>query len=227
MTNKKTQVKKMFDSIAYRYDLLNHLLSVGIDIYWRKRSLRLTELPVNAILLDVACGTGDFAITARKMGIKNIFGADLSHEMLKLFNSKTGWSKGNTMQIVAEFPPVKNESVTNITVGFGVRNFYDIQQAFDAFYRILKPGGKATILEFRLPSNRLVRSVYQFYFRRILPVIGGLISRDKDAYVYLPESVREFDEKVNMPQLFRNSGFSEVKSHALTFGIVQVVIATK
>lgn len=217
----------MFDSIAYRYDLLNHLLSAGVDVYWRKRSLKLTGITKDAVLLDVACGTGDFAITARKMGVTKIFGADLSFQMLKFFNAKTSWSLGSTMEMVAEMPPLKDGSITNITVGFGVRNFYDIQKAFDSFYRILKPGGKATILEFRLPSNPLVKAVYQFYFRRILPLIGGLISKDKAAYTYLPESVQEFDKNVNLPELFRNSGFSKVEKHSLTFGIVQIVIATR
>ncbi|HEX2867465.1 MAG TPA: bifunctional demethylmenaquinone methyltransferase/2-methoxy-6-polyprenyl-1,4-benzoquinol methylase UbiE [Ignavibacteriales bacterium] len=225
--NKKTQVRNMFDSIAYRYDLLNHLLSAGIDVYWRKRSLKMTGITSEAVLLDVACGTGDYAITARKMGVKKIFGADLSFQMLKFFNTKTHWSRGNTMEMVAEMPPIKDESITNITVGFGVRNFYDIQKSFDSFYRILKPGGKATILEFRLPSNPLIKMVYQFYFRKILPFIGGLISKDKAAYTYLPESVQEFDKKVNLPELFRNSGFRKVEKHSLTFGIVQVVIAAK
>lgn len=217
----------MFDSIAYRYDLLNHLLSAGIDVYWRKRSLKMTGISKDAILLDVACGTGDFAITARKMGVGKIYGADLSFQMLKFFNQKTSWSRGGTMEMVAEMPPIKDESITNITVGFGVRNFYDIQKSFDSFYRILKPGGKTTILEFRLPSNYLIKSIYQFYFRRILPFIGGLISKDKAAYTYLPESVQEFDKNVNLPELFKNSGFSKVEKHALTFGIVQVVIAAK
>ncbi|MGE5351744.1 MAG: bifunctional demethylmenaquinone methyltransferase/2-methoxy-6-polyprenyl-1,4-benzoquinol methylase UbiE [Acidobacteriota bacterium] len=225
--NKKTQVRNMFDSIAYRYDLLNHLLSAGVDVYWRKRSLKMTGITKDAVLLDVACGTGDYAITARKMGVKKIFGADLSFQMLKFFNTKTSWSLGNTMEMVAEMPPIKNDAITNITVGFGVRNFYDIQKSFDSFHRILKPGGKATILEFRLPSNPLIKAIYQFYFRRILPMIGGMISKDKAAYTYLPESVQEFDKNVNLPELFKNSGFSKVERHSLTFGIVQVVIATK
>ena len=225
--NKKTQVRNMFDSIAYRYDLLNHLLSAGVDVYWRKHSLKMTGITKEAVLLDVACGTGDFAITARKMGVEKIFGADLSLQMLKFFNTKTNWSLGHTMEMVAEMPPIKDSAITNITVGFGVRNFYDIQKAFNSFHRILKPGGKATILEFRLPSNPLVRSIYQFYFRRILPLVGGLISKDKEAYTYLPESVQEFDKNVNLPELFRNSGFSKVEKYSLTFGIVQVVIASK
>ncbi|MEI7810875.1 MAG: bifunctional demethylmenaquinone methyltransferase/2-methoxy-6-polyprenyl-1,4-benzoquinol methylase UbiE [Ignavibacteria bacterium] len=225
--NKKNQVRKMFDAIAFRYDLLNHLLSFGLDIYWRKRALNLTGIKKDAILLDVACGTGDFAITARKMGVRKIFGADLSREMLKLFYNKADFSKGNIIQMVAEYCPVKADSITNITVAFGVRNFYDIPKSLESFYRILKSGGKTTILEFRLPANPVLRHLYQIYFKRVLPLIGRIISRDKDAYTYLPDSVEEFDKNVKLIDLFNKAGYSNVKSYSLTFGLVQVVIATK
>ncbi|MGE5682487.1 MAG: bifunctional demethylmenaquinone methyltransferase/2-methoxy-6-polyprenyl-1,4-benzoquinol methylase UbiE [Bacillota bacterium] len=225
--NKKIRVKKMFDSIAYRYDLLNHLLSAGIDLYWRKKALRLTGFSSDAVLLDVACGTGDFSIAARKMGVRRIFGADLSKEMLLLFNKKTEWSNGNLIQMVAENCPVKDHSITNITVAFGVRNFYDIPASFSSFFRILKPGGKVTVLEFRLPSNKVLKALYQFYFKNILPVIGRIISRDKEAYTYLPESVEEFDKNVNLVELFRNAGYRKTESYALTFGLVQIIIAEK
>ena len=129
--------------------------------------------------------------------------------------------------MVAENMPIKDESVTNITVAFGVRNFYDIQQGFNSFHRILKNNGKATVLEFSLPSNPLFRWLYKFYFKKILPVAGGIISGDKEAYQYLPKSVEEFDEKVDISSLLKNSGFEEIKRYNLTFGIVQVVIAQK
>jgi len=224
---KKIKVKRIFDSIAGRYDLLNHLLSFGIDFYWRKKALKFTGLNSSSILLDVACGTGDVAIQAKKMGVENIFGADFSHNMLKLFNEKSKWIEGRNIQIVAENIPIKDESVTNITVAFGVRNFYNIQQGFKSFYRILKPDGKVTIIEFRMPSNFIFRSLYKFYFKKILPLVGGLISGDKEAYNYLPTSVEEFDEKIKLPGLLRNSGFKKIEIFSLTFGITQVVIATK
>jgi demethylmenaquinone methyltransferase/2-methoxy-6-polyprenyl-1,4-benzoquinol methylase len=227
MKEKKTKVKRIFDSIANRYDLLNHLLSFGMDNYWRKKALKLSGLNSDSILLDVACGTGDVAIYARKMGVKKIFGADYSLNMLKLFHQKSPWIKGNCLQMVAEMIPLKRESVTNITVAFGVRNFYDIQKGFNCFYEILKAGGKATILEFKMPENKIFSSLYKFYFKKILPVIGGIISGDKEAYKYLPESVEEFDEKINLPGLLRNSGFSKIDSYDLTMGIVQVIVAVK
>ncbi len=227
MTEKKTEVKKIFDSIAWRYDFLNHLLSFGMDIYWRKKALKLTGFDSNSILLDVACGTGDVAIEARKQGAEKIFGADYSFNMLQLFEKKSEWIKSRTVQMVAENLPLKDESVTNITVAFGVRNFYDIQEGFNSFYRILRKGGKATIIEFRLPSNSVFKALYKFYFKKILPVVGGIISGDMKAYKYLPRSVEEFDEKVNMPELLRNSGFRNIEIYPLTMGIVQTIIATK
>jgi len=227
MEEKKTKVKRIFDSIAGKYDFLNHLLSFGFDFYWRRKALKLTELNSESILLDVACGTGDVAIQAKKMGVEKIFGADFSHNMLKLFNEKSGWIKGKSIQMVAEYIPLKDESVTNITVAFGVRNFYDIQQAFISFYRVLKTNSKATIIEFRMPSNKIFKGLYKFYFKKILPLIGGVISGDKEAYNYLPSSVEEFDEKIKLPELLRNSGFKKIEIYSLTFGITQVLIATK
>ncbi len=227
MKEKKIKVKRIFDTIANRYDLLNHLLSFGIDNYWRKKALQLSGLNSESILLDTACGTGDVAIQAKKMGVKKIFGADYSLNMLKLFCQKSPWIKGRCIQMVAEMIPLKKETVTNITVAFGVRNFYNIQKGFDCFYEILKEGGKATVIEFKMPENKIFRSLYKFYFKRILPVIGGIISGDKEAYKYLPESVEEFDEKINLPEMLKNSGFNRIESYSLTFGIVQVIIAVK
>ncbi len=225
--DKKKKVKRIFDSIAFRYDLLNHLLSLGLDFYWRKKALKLSSLNNNSKLLDVACGTGDFAVAAKKMGVYDITGADLSKPMLELFADKCEWSKGKTVQMVAENIPFKDNSFNNITVAFGVRNFYELLEGFISFHRILRPGGKATILEFRLPSNKLIKVLYKFYFKRILPLVGGLISGDKEAYKYLPSSVEEFDEKIDLKEILNNAGFSNVDSYTLTFGTVQVVIGTK
>jgi demethylmenaquinone methyltransferase/2-methoxy-6-polyprenyl-1,4-benzoquinol methylase len=227
MEDKKSKVRNIFDSIASRYDLLNHLLSFGTDYYWRRKALELTGVNENSILLDVACGTGDFAIAAKKVKVEYIFGADFSYNMLKLFNQKSPWIIGRNVQLVAEKMPFKAESFTDITVAFGVRNFYDIQEGFNSFFRVLKTGGKATVLEFRLPSNILFKAVYKFYFTNILPLVGGIISGDKEAYKYLPRSVEEFDEKINIPELLKNSGFKKIESHTLTLGIVQVIIAYK
>jgi demethylmenaquinone methyltransferase/2-methoxy-6-polyprenyl-1,4-benzoquinol methylase len=227
VSEKKNKVKNIFDDISGKYDLLNHLLSFGIDKRWRKKALHLTGLNKNSFLLDVACGTGDVAIEAKKLGVEKIIGADFSHNMLSLFNKKSKWIIGNNVQMVAEQMPFKDNTFTNITVAFGVRNFYNIQEGFNSFYRVLKPNGKATIIEFRMPKNKFFASLYRFYFKKILPIIGGLISGNKSAYTYLPESVEEFDMKVDLVKLLQNSGFRKIDVYHFTFGIVQTLIAEK
>ncbi|MCB9209096.1 MAG: bifunctional demethylmenaquinone methyltransferase/2-methoxy-6-polyprenyl-1,4-benzoquinol methylase UbiE [Ignavibacteriales bacterium] len=225
--DKKTQVKRIFDSISHKYDFLNHFLSAGVDFYWRKKALKLSQVDSNTSLLDVACGTGDFSISAKKFGVNKIIGLDLSKNMLSNFNEKVNWSKGNLVQSVAEFMPFKNNSFTNITVAFGVRNFYDIKKGFQSFYNVLRDNGKVTILEFRLPESGIIKSIYLFYFDKILPLIGKIISKDKEAYTYLPESVNEFDSKIDLQKILSEVGFKNITKHSLTFGIVQVVIAKK
>lgn len=226
-TNKKIQVRRIFDSISHRYDFLNHFLSAGIDFYWRKKAIKLSKMNKDSVLLDLACGTGDFAITAKNSGVQKIFGGDLSFNMLSLFGKKVDWINGRMLETVAEHLPFQSNSFTNITVAFGVRNFYDITTAFKEFNRVLVNQGKATVLEFRLPENKFVRNFYMFYFNKILPLIGRMISKDQEAYTYLPESVGEFDKKIDLVKIFRESGFEKVNKHSLTFGLVQVVIAEK
>lgn len=225
--DKKKKVKNIFESIAFRYDLLNHLLSFGVDFYWRKKAIQFSKIQKDALLLDVACGTGDFSIRARKDGITNIIGADFSLNMLKLFKEKTDLINGRTVQMAAEHMPFKDNVIDNIIVAFGVRNFYDLQEGFNSFYRVLSNKGKATILEFRMPENKFFKGFYKFYFKKILPVVGGAISGNKEAYKYLPTSVEEFDEKVNMPDLLNKSGFKKINIYSMTFGIVQVIVAEK
>ena len=123
--------------------------------------------------------------------------------------------------------PVKPESITNITVAFGVRNFYNLEEGFKSFINILKQNGKATIVEFRLPGNAILRLLYKFYFNNILPFIGGIISGHREEYKYLPNSVEEFDKNVDLESLLKKTGFSKVEKYNLTFGTVQVLIATK
>jgi demethylmenaquinone methyltransferase / 2-methoxy-6-polyprenyl-1,4-benzoquinol methylase len=227
MVEKKQKVKNIFDSIAFRYDLLNHLLSFGVDKYWRRKALKLSNVGSESFLLDVACGTGDVAIEAYKQGVRKINGADFSHNMLRLFKKKSEWIDGKVIQTTAEQMPFKDNSFTNITVAFGVRNFYDIKEGFKSFHRILKQSGKATVIEFRMPENKIFKALYKLYFKKILPLIGGLVSKNKSAYEYLPTSVEEFDEKIILVQLLKEAGFRSVKKYKLTFGIVQVVIAEK
>ena len=224
---KKEQVKRIFDSISYRYDMLNHLLSLGVDKYWRKKALKIGALNKESKLLDVACGTGDFAVEAEKYGVENIIGADLSIEMLKLYNNKSGTSRGMTVQCVAENLPFMNKSFTHITAAFGVRNFYDILEGFKSFHNVLEFNGRVIILEFSLPGNPVIKKFYLIYFNHILPFIGKLISRDKEAYDYLPESVNYFDVNVDLEELLAEAGFKHILRTNLTFGIVQVITADK
>ncbi len=226
-SEKKNQVNRIFDSIAHRYDLLNRLLSAGVDIYWRKKALRMSNINSDAILLDVACGTGDFAIEAKKLGVTRITGADLSLNMLKFFNKKSDWSKGNMVKTVAENLPFSDSTFSHITVAFGVRNFYNILEGFENFNRVLKDDGIAIVLEFQLPENKLIRKLYLFYFNKLLPAIGSFVSKDKEAYSYLPESVEKFDSEINLVDLFKKAGFCKVQTKRLTFGIAQVTIAAK
>jgi demethylmenaquinone methyltransferase / 2-methoxy-6-polyprenyl-1,4-benzoquinol methylase len=227
MDEKRYKVKNIFDSIAFRYDFLNHLLSFGVDRYWRKKALKLTKVGINSVLLDVACGTGDVAIEAYKQGVRNVIGADFSHNMLALFKKKKEWIEGKVIQTTAEQMPFRENTFTNITVAFGVRNFYDIKEGFRSFHSILKNDGKATVIEFQMPQNKIFKALYKFYFEKILPFIGGIVSKNKTAYKYLPDSVEEFDEKISLIDLLKEVGFKSVKKYKLTFGIVQVVIAEK
>lgn len=225
--NKKKQVRRIFETIAPNYDLLNHLLSFGCDIYWRKKALKFTGLTQKGIFLDVACGTGDLAIQAEKLGVKEIFGGDFSLNMLKLFQKKRKSFKNRLIQMTAENLPIKENSLSNISVAFGVRNFYDVRTGIRSFYNSLIKTGKLTILEFSMPENFFFRALYNFYFKIILPLTGRIISGDKEAYSYLPESVEEFDEKIDLVKILKEAGFGNIEKYRLTFGIVQVLIAVK
>jgi demethylmenaquinone methyltransferase/2-methoxy-6-polyprenyl-1,4-benzoquinol methylase len=227
MDDKKNKVKNIFDSIAGRYDFLNHLLSFGVDHYWRRKALKLSKVGSDSFLLDIACGTGDVAIEAYRQGVRNIIGADFSHNMLGLFKKKSEWIAGKVIQTTAEQMPFRDNTFTNITVAFGVRNFYDIKEGFKSFHRVLKEKGKATVIEFQMPENIIFKTLYKFYFKKILPLVGGIISKNKSAYQYLPNSVEEFDEKISLVDVLNEAGFKSVIKYKLTFGIVQVVIAEK
>lgn len=227
MEKNKDEIKKIFDPISKRYDFLNHFLSFGLDYYWRYKATKLTKINKNAILLDVACGTGDFSINARNKGVKTIYGLDLSAEMLKVFHQKAQWSRGKIIQSVAEEIPFKNNSFTNIYAAFGVRNFYDIERSFSEFFRILTHGGKVTILELRLPQNEFLKKLYNIYFLNVLPILGKIISKNDNSYTYLPNSVKDFDERINPSELLCKAGFKKVRTYSLTFGIVQCVIGEK
>lgn len=224
---KKEQVREMFDNIAPRYDLLNHTLSMSIDRIWRRRVVRIVRRAQPRRILDVATGTGDLAIEmARRIRGVQVLGVDLSERMLDVARRKIS-ARGLDERVVldvgdAEHLAVSDASVDVATVAFGVRNFGDLEAGLREMARTLKPGGKVVILEFSRPRNRLFRSLYEFYTYRILPRIGGMVSKDKRAYEYLPASVGEFPAPAAFMALMERAGFRNCRARSQSFGIAQI-----
>ncbi len=228
-TVKQNYVREMFDSIAYRYDFLNHLLSFGFDLYWRWFAVRKLGLNGAEKIIDIACGTGDFSILAAKRNPSMIFGVDVSLNMLKIFHQKAkkkGIRKLNLICASAEDLPFKNEVFDVCLVAFGVRNFSDLEAGLREIHRVLKRGGKIAILEFSIPKQPF-KLFYLFYFRKILPFIGKLFSKHENAYTYLPESVLRFPEGEDFAGILNKCGFKQVQFHRLTFGVVTLYIGVK
>ena len=230
---KKEQVEEMFDNIAPTYDRLNHIMSLNIDRIWRRRVMRIIRRAKPQRIMDVATGTGDLAIAmARKVNEAHILGVDLSEEMLSEARKKIQ-KQGLEKRISLEkgdaesLTMVVSESVDAATVAFGVRNFENIERGLSEIYRTLRPGGKLVVLEFSMPKNRLVRWVYRQYAHRLLPRIGGMISKDKQAYTYLPDSVEEFPAPERFAEILKGVGFKSVKLSSQSFGIAYIYDATK
>jgi demethylmenaquinone methyltransferase/2-methoxy-6-polyprenyl-1,4-benzoquinol methylase len=228
---KKQQVEQMFDRIAPKYDFLNHFLSLGIDKLWRRKAVRLLSQYAHETVLDVASGTGDFAVAASRLKPTSIIGFDLSEKMLEVGRAKVqklrlasliSFVKGDSEQM-----PFSDNQFDAITVGFGVRNFENLQQGLSEFFRVLKPGGTAVILEFSKPRYFPMKQVYYFYFLKILPWIGRIVSKDLSAYSYLPESVLAFPDGQDFINILSGLGFSDIEEHRLTFGIATIYLAHK
>lgn len=216
-------VRGMFGRIAPRYDLLNHLLSMNIDKYWRARTVKLVS-PVlakpGARVLDVACGTGDLMIALAKRGRDAmVMGSDFSHPMLTAARSKTSLG---LLEADALALPLADASFDLVTIAFGFRNLANYRRGLVELRRVLKPGGVLAILEFSTPPHALLAALYGFYSRNVLPRIGGWISGSPDAYTYLPESVRKFPEAPELAQQMREAGFQNVSYQRMTGGIVAV-----
>jgi len=227
---KKKQVTQMFDNIAGSYDFLNHTLSLGMDNIWRKIAIKkLSNKP--ATILDIATGTGDFAISASKYTNATITGIDISQGMLEVGIDKIA-KKGLTDRIKLQLAdsenlPFQDNSYDAITAGFGVRNFEDLNKGISEMYRTLKPRGIVAILEPSEPTHFPLKQFYNLYFHHILPFIGGIVSKDKNAYTYLPDSVSAFPSGNNFLTELDKVGFKECKHIPLTFGIVSLYIAIK
>jgi demethylmenaquinone methyltransferase/2-methoxy-6-polyprenyl-1,4-benzoquinol methylase len=233
----------MFDAIAKRYDLLNHLLSLGIDRRWRKRAVRELRLGRRSLVLDLCTGTGDLALTALRNeegsqlapsaepeGCLRVIGVDFSSAMLRYGQEKLQRLRERRVALVrgdAMHIPLPSASVDAVTIGFGIRNVQGPDVAAREILRVLKPGGRLAILEFGTPSVPGLRATYLFYFRHILPLVGRLISRHNDAYSYLPASVAAFPSPDEFLMLLRQTGFSHVQVDRLTFGIVYLFVARK
>jgi len=231
---KKKQVQRMFDRIAHRYDFLNHFFSVGIDVLWRKRCIRLLKRESNPPknILDMATGTGDFAIEAVRMGLNaQITGMDLSQGMLDVALEKVK-TKGLTNRITlqqgdSENLPFADESFDAYTVGFGVRNFENLDRGLSEMYRVLTPNSLTVILEFSKPKRFPIRQLFGFYFKYIMPTLGRLVSKDPSAYTYLPESVMAFPEGREFLDCLASVGFEELRAIPLTGGIASIYIGRK
>ena len=220
--SKKEQVEEMFDNIAHRYDFLNHLLSLGIDISWRKKAVKYIGGIVPKKILDVASGTGDFAFESLRLNPEKIIACDISEGMMKYGREKAEKlrvsGKIEFVRADSEKLPFDTASFDAVTVGFGVRNFEHLEIGLSEIYRVLKPGGRVAILEASQPSNTIIRGLYGLYFNYIVPLVGRLFSKDARAYNYLPESVRAFPQGFEFIKILGNIGFVNAQWQALTFG---------
>ena len=228
---KKEKVQEMFDGIAPKYDLLNHLLSMGIDKSWRRKAMRELEGGRRGTVLDIACGTGDFSIEALRHGVERVVGADISENMLAVAREKAR-EKGLEDRLEFRYGDSENLDFEDgtfdaVTVAFGVRNFEHLERGLAEMCRVLRPGGKVVVLEFSTPERFPMKQLYRFYFKQILPRVGGLVSGDRKAYEYLPASVFAFPQGDRFLQIMRSCGYRNVAQRRLTFGIASLYTGEK
>lgn len=224
----KQHIGQLFDRIAGTYDGLNHGLSLNIDRCWRRKTAKL--MPPAQHVLDVAIGTADLTIEMLRWGkAQQVTGLDLSDKMMAIGKAKCVKRKLNTAFVHgnAQEMPFADESFDGVTCAFGCRNFSDLDAGLKEMYRVLKPGGQVTILEFSYPTNRVVRAVYDLYFTRILPGIGRIVSRDKTAYTYLNRSVKSFCWGEAFVQHLHDAGFRNEHFTPLSLGIATIYTAIK
>lgn len=230
-SSKKEQIRSMFNKIAPHYDLLNHLLSFGIDKIWRKNVVKQLKGLTAPIILDVATGTGDLAIELTKIDPVAVYGVDLSEKMLNVARKKIEKKRLHmTIQLKqgdSEALPFDDRFFDAATVAFGVRNFENLQKGLKEIHRVLKPDGKLVVLEFSRPKVFPFKQLFYFFMRRILPWWGGMISKDKEAYKYLPESAMQFPEGEDFKKELEKAGFEWQKGIKQTFGIATIYVATK
>jgi demethylmenaquinone methyltransferase/2-methoxy-6-polyprenyl-1,4-benzoquinol methylase len=227
------RIESMFDAIAGRYDLLNHVLSAGIDRLWRKRAIRTLQLTGTERVLDLCSGTADLAIEARRAvpPAARVVGVDFSEAMLRVgWEKLTRWRLDPTIALVrgdAMRIPTATGSVDAVTIAFGIRNVERPEIACREMHRVLRPRGRLAILEFAIPSSPLIRAGYLAYFRFVLPRIGQVVSRHNAAYAYLPASVAAFETPDQLVKILRQAGFTDVRAVPLTFGVVYLYTAQR
>ncbi len=223
---KKRQVRAMFDAIAPRYDLLNRVLSMGIDRRWRKQAVALLRTEEPTRILDVATGTGDLAIEALSLNPERVVGIDISDEMLRVGREKLermGLADRITLRRGdAERLPFSDAQFDAVLVAFGVRNFEDLERGLQEIRRVLKPNGTLVVLEFSHPRAFPVKQLYGFYGRHILPRIGRTVSKDDGAYRYLPDSIAAFPDGPAFLDLLKQAGYHDLSWKPLTFGIASL-----
>jgi len=229
---KKAAVESMFDSIAWRYDFLNHFLSFNFDRLWRRRAIKIISKSYKSPnILDVATGTGDLAIAAMKLNPSKISGIDISRKMLEIGREKVG-KKGFSGKIDlipgdSEKIPFDDNHFDVAMVAFGVRNFSDPLKGLSEMRRVIRTGGMIMVLEFSKPSGFPIKLLYNFYFRNILPLFGRLFSKDKDAYRYLPDSVMKFPDNEEFLKLLIHAGCSDTHQVKLTGGVASIYTGIK
>jgi demethylmenaquinone methyltransferase/2-methoxy-6-polyprenyl-1,4-benzoquinol methylase len=229
--SKKEEVAEMFNNISKRYDFLNHFLSLGIDKLWRKKAIKILGENNPKIILDIATGTGDFAVEALKLNPEKIIGIDISEGMLDIGKKKMISKKVH--QIIdlqlgdSENLNFKDNYFDGYTVGFGVRNFENLEKGLAEMLRVLKPNGKAVILEFSKPKKFPIKQSFYVYSRYILPAIGKIVSKDSRAYTYLPESINAFPEGQDFIDIMTKVGYKDVKSKLVSGGIATIYYGVK
>ncbi len=230
-SSKKEQVATMFNNISKRYDLLNHLLSLGIDILWRKKAIKELKDDQPKLILDMATGTADFAIESLSLHPDKVIGVDISEGMLEVGRKKLKRMKlDDRIELKlgdSERIPFDDNIFDAIIVAFGVRNYENLERGLADMFRVLKPGGKVVVLEFSKPSKFPFKQLYNFYFKAILPVIGRMISKDQSAYTYLPESVQSFPDGEAFQKVLRKVGYQKTTCKTLTFGISSIYTGKK
>ena len=230
-SSRKEQVTKMFDNISGNYDFMNRLMTFGIDVKWRKKVVKMVADTNAKDILDIATGTGDFAIMLAEINPKKIIGLDISKGMLEIGKKKVK-EKGldNLIEMVlgdSENLPFEDNSFDAVTVGFGVRNFEDLDKGLSEIYRVLRPGGIFVVLETSQPEKFPFKQGYKFYSKYIIPFMGRLFSKDKKAYEYLPESAEAFPYGKAFNNILKKNKFISVQNYPLMFGSASIYKAIK